>query len=156
VDAAVSRPGIPEKERQENVIKEGSRVKLNYTLKVDGDPIQSTAGKEPISYTQGSRQILPALERELEGLEVGDKKTVELPPEEGYGRRNPEAVRQVPRSLFPDPENIQLGRRVQAESEGGTFDASVADVGPDFVTLDLNHPLAGRTVVFEVEVVEVL
>lgn len=137
------------------MIRNGARVKLHYTLKVDGEVVQSTAGSEPLTFVQGSGQILPGLEKELEGLNEGDKKEVKLPPESGFGERDPEALHKVSRSAFRDPENIEVGQRVTGESGGKRFEASITDVRPDEVTLDMNHPLAGRTLEFQVEVVEV-
>jgi FKBP-type peptidyl-prolyl cis-trans isomerase SlyD len=104
---------------------------------------------------QGSGKILPGLEKELEGLEEGDKKAVDLSPERGYGQRDPEAVRKVSRSAFREPDSIQVGQRVSGESEGKRFEAKIVDVKPDVVTLDMNHPLAGRTLQFHLEVLEV-
>jgi FKBP-type peptidyl-prolyl cis-trans isomerase 2 len=137
------------------VIKNGSKVTVHYILRVDGKEIQSTAGRGPVSYVQGSGQILPGLERALEGLREGDEKTVKLPPDEGYGHRDPQALREVPRSHFKDPEEIQIGKHVAGETENGRFDAIIADVKPEVVTLDMNHPLAGKTLEFQLAVTEV-
>jgi FKBP-type peptidyl-prolyl cis-trans isomerase SlyD len=137
------------------VIQNGSKVKIHYILKVNGDVVQSTAGTEPLCYVQGSGQILPGLEKELEGLNEGDKKQVTLPPDKGYGQRDPEALRQVPRNAFKDSESIRVGLKVAGESERGRFEAFVTDVKPEVVTLDMNHPLAGRTLEYSLQVVEV-
>lgn len=137
------------------MIKDGSKVKVHYTLKVEGNVVQSTSGGEPLTYVQGSGHILPGLEQELEGLNEGDKKEVKLPPERGYGHRDPDALHSVSRSSFKDPENIQVGQRVRGETERGKFEAVISEVKPDVVTLDMNHPLAGRTLEFQLEVKEV-
>jgi FKBP-type peptidyl-prolyl cis-trans isomerase 2 len=105
---------------------------------------------------QGSGQILPGLEKELEGLNEGDKKGIELPPERAYGQRDPEAFREVSLSAFRDPDNLHRGQKVAGELDGRKFEAAVAEVGSDNVTLDMNHPLAGRTLEFQLEVVEIL
>jgi FKBP-type peptidyl-prolyl cis-trans isomerase SlyD len=137
------------------LIQDGATVKVHFTLKVDGQLVQSTAGGEPLTYVQGSGQILPGLEKELEGLNEGDKKAVDLPPEKGYGHRDPDAMRRVSRSAFRDPDNVEVGQRVSGESDGKRFEATIAEVKPDAVTLDMNHPLAGRTLQFQFEVLEV-
>jgi FKBP-type peptidyl-prolyl cis-trans isomerase 2 len=137
------------------VIQKGSKVKVHYTLKVEGQVVQSTFGKDPYAYVQGSGQVLPSLEKELEGLKAGDKKGIELPPERGYGQRDPRAFRKLSLSAFRDPDTIHRGQKVAGELDGQKFEAVVADVGSDNVTLDMNHPLAGRTLEFQLEVVEV-
>lgn len=137
------------------MIEKGSKVKLHYTLKVEGEVIDSTKEREPLTYVHGSAQLIPGLEEGLEGREEGETMGLKLPPERAYGRWNPGAVRTVPVSAFSDPERIAVGRRVQGETNGRSFEASVTEVDADKVTLDLNHPLAGKTLEFEVEVVEV-
>jgi FKBP-type peptidyl-prolyl cis-trans isomerase 2 len=137
------------------VIQNGSKVKVHYALKVEGQVVQSTFGQDPLTYVQGSGQILPSLEKELEGLNEGDKRAIELPPERAYGQRDPEAFRKVSLSAFRDPDSIRRGQKVAGELEGRKFEAAVAAVGSDGVTLDMNHPLAGRTLEFQLEVVEV-
>ena len=137
------------------MIERGSKVKLHYTLKVEGNVVDSTKEKEPLAYVHGSGQLIPGLEERLEGRKQGEKMGVTLSPEKAYGQRKPEAVRTVAKSVFANPERIAVGSRVQGESDGRRFEASVTEMGPDKVTLDLNHPLAGKTLEFDVEVVEV-
>ena len=137
------------------MIKDGSKVAINYTLTVDGRVVDSSEGKEPLSYTQGSGQIIPGLEEQLKGLAKGEKKTVEVPPAKGYGERNDAAVQKVPRSSFKDGGDLEVGMMVSGQAQDQNFQAKVIEVGDKDVTLDLNHPLAGKTLNFEVEVVEV-
>lgn len=139
----------------DETIENGSKVKFHFTLRVDGDVVQSTEGEEPLAYVQGEGRLLPALEEELAGLREGDTKKLELPPERAYGSRNPEAVRTVSRSSFDEPNALQVGARVRGEASGTPFEAFVTDIGSEKVTLDFNHPLAGKTLEFDVKVVGV-
>lgn len=137
------------------MIKSGSEVKLHYTLHVDEKLVESSQGGEPLSYIHGQKQIIPGLEAQLEGLSAGEKKEVTVTPEQAYGERTDEAIRQVPKSAFQAPDQLNVGDMVSGEVGGNPFQARVADVGSEDVTLDLNHPLAGKTLAFEIEVVEV-
>ncbi len=138
------------------MIKEGSTVKVHYTLAVDGETVETSRGREPLTYVQGAKQVLPALEDSLEGLSEGDKASVELPPEKAYGPWSAEALQEVPKESFRDPDTLKVGSTVEGKtSQGKPFQATVAKVGEEHVTLDLNHPLAGKTLKIDVEVVEV-
>lgn len=134
------------------MIQSGSTVKILYTLTVEG---QVVSRNEPVTYVQGQGQILPGLEEELLGLGQGVKATVKVPPERGFGKRNPGAVREVPKSAFKHPERLNEGDPISVESGGEPINARVVEVRPNRIVLDLNHPLAGKTLDFEVEVVEV-
>ena len=138
------------------MIKDGSEVKLHYTLTVDNEVIDSSRERgEPISYTHGQGQIVPGLEEQLLGMAAGDTKTAEIPPDKAYGERRDDAMQAVPKTSFHDAGQLKQGDVVTGESQGRTFQAMVADVGEDEITLDLNHPLAGKTLHFDVEIVEV-
>lgn len=137
------------------MIEKGSKVKFHFTLKVDGNVVQSTEGEEPLSYVQGSGELMPALEEGLEGMSEGESKQLELPPEQAYGPRNPEAVKTVEKSAFSEASDIEVGSRVRGEAGGAPFEATVAEVGNEKVKLDFNHPLAGHTLQFDVTVVGV-
>jgi FKBP-type peptidyl-prolyl cis-trans isomerase SlyD len=128
---------------------------MHYTLTVDGEVVDSSQGGEPLAYVQGQGQIIPGLERQLEGLEVGDTKSAEVAPADGYGEADPERIQAVPKSNFREPDQLEAGIMVSGQTEQGTFQARVAEVGDETVTLDFNHPLAGKTLSFQVEIVEV-
>ena len=136
-------------------IKDGSKVSINYTLKVEGEVVDTSQGREPLQYTQGSGQIIPGLEKELKGLKKGDKKSVTVNPDEGYGRHNPDAIQKVPRDAFKDTKNLKKGDVVGGNVSGQRFQAVVVDMNEKEVTLDLNHPLAGKTLNFDIEIVNV-
>ena len=137
------------------VVQKGSAVKINYTLTVDGKVLDSSVGQEPLSYIQGANQIVPGLEEELQGLKAGDKKKVTVAPEKGYGIRDQSAVRKVPKTSFQNMEGLQVGSVVSGQSNGRKFQATVAGIEAKEITLDFNHPLAGKTLNFDIEVVEV-
>lgn len=137
------------------MIKKDSQVKIHYTLKVDGEVADSSEGKEPLAYVQGKGQIIPGLEEELEGMEVGDKKEVSVAPEKGYGPYNPNATQKVPRDAFAGSDELIVGEMVLGNAGGREFQAKIIEIDDKEVSLDLNHPLAGKTLKFSVEIVEV-
>ncbi len=136
-------------------IKKGSNVRMNYTLTVDGKVVDSSSGREPLSFEQGAGQIIPGLEKALEGLKNGDKKQVTVPPEEGYGVIDPKAVQKVPKASFKDMKNLKVGMPVRGQQGNRPIQATVVAIGAKEITLDFNHPLAGKTLNFDVEIVEV-
>lgn len=137
------------------MIKKDSKVKIHYTLKVDGEVVDSSEGKDPLEYVQGAQHIIPGLEEALEGLKTGDKKEVTVSPEQGYGPHNPDAMQKVPKSAFHGADGLVVGEMVMGNAGGREFQAKIVDVTDEEVTLDLNHALAGKTLEFSVEVVEV-
>jgi FKBP-type peptidyl-prolyl cis-trans isomerase SlyD len=136
------------------MIKKGSTVKMHYTLKVDDQTIDSSEERGPITFVQGEGQIIPGVEKQMEGLEAGDKREFTVEPEEGYGARDPEATHNVPKGAFGNVDKLVVGDMVTGEVGGRTFRARVDRIGPEEITLDLNHPLAGKTLQFYVEVLE--
>jgi FKBP-type peptidyl-prolyl cis-trans isomerase SlyD len=138
-------------------VADGRIVCLDYTLRLDNDEVVDTSEeREPIEFVQGQRQIVPGLEDALYGMEAGDGKSVVVEPAEGYGERNPEASQDVPRDAFQEGAELEPGMPIQvSDGSGRTATAFVAEVGDDAVKLDFNHPLAGETLHFDVEVVDV-
>jgi len=137
------------------MIKSGSTVKLHYTLTVDGEVLDSSTDGEPLSYVHGQGQIIPGLEEELEGLGAGEKKAVEVSAAKGYGERQPEAIQEIPRTAFRDPERLKVDDGFSGMAGGQPIQGRIAEVRPDSFVVDLNHPLAGKTLHFAVEIVEV-
>ena len=131
-------------------------VAIEYTLKDDqGNIIDASDGRGPLEYLQGYQNIIPGLERELEGLKAGDQKTVVVKPEEGYGVREESRIHQVPKNKFP-PGSYAVGDHVTATApDGGEMDARITAMDAKNYTLDFNHELAGKTLNFEITVVEV-
>ena len=137
-------------------IKTNSVVTLHYTLKDDGgEVIDRSAPQHPLAYLHGHGNLVPGLERELEGKSAGDKFTVKVLPAEGYGEYNRELVQQVPRRTLKGLAKITVGMRLQADTPEGPRALTVTRVAGDMVTLDGNHPLAGKNLNFDIAIEEV-
>lgn len=133
-------------------------VLIHYTLKDNsGQVLDSSEGKEPLAFIQGIGNIIPGLEEELETKSVGDKIAAVIAPEKAYGVRDDANVHVVPLSSFQaeGDEKLEVGMQVRVETNQGVSIADVAKIEGEDVTLDLNHPLAGETLHFDVEVVDV-
>lgn len=121
----------------------------------DGSQITSTRGHQPLVYMHGTGSIVAGLEEALEGRSPGDRFEVTVPPEKGFGPRHPELVQTHPRSIITDGAEPQVGARLDAQTAKGPMEVVVTAVEGDSVTVDGNHPLAGRTFTAQVEVVDV-
>jgi len=131
-------------------------VSIHYTLKNDaGEVLDRSAGGEPLTYLHGHGNLIPGLERELAGKSAGDKLQVTIAPADAYGEYDPQLVQRVPRRTLKGLADIRVGTRLQAQTEQGARAVTVTQIVGDMVTLDGNHPLAGNTLHFEVEVAEV-
>ncbi len=139
----------------EMTAKSGSNVSMNYTLKVDGKVVDTSEGHEPLVFVLGSGQIIPGLDEQLVGMKKGDKKHVVVSPDKGYGELDEKAVQKVPRTAFQGMKDMKVGDVVTGRTEDQEIHARVASIGKDEVTLDFNHPLAGKTLEFDVEIVSV-
>lgn len=129
---------------------------FHYTLTDDaGQVIDSSEGREPLTYLHGNSQIVPGLEKQMEGRKVGDKFKAEVSPEEGYGVRHDELMQEVPKEAFQGVEDIQPGMQFQGRGPQGDINVTVKKVEGDKVFIDGNHPLAGKTLNFAVEVTDV-
>ena len=138
-------------------IASGSVVGIDYSLHLgDGKVIDASGPGEPMSYLHGEGQIVPGLESALEGLSVGDEKQVVIQPGQGYGEHDPQGIQEVPKGAFPPAFEPKVGMELTAEGpDGEPVPFSVREVRPETVVIDLNHPLAGKTLHFDVTVQEV-
>ena len=136
------------------MIKKNSVVSLIYCLKNSNEEEMDRADKDkPFAYLHGNGQMVPGLEKELEGLAVGDKKDVTVSPAEGYGDLNPQLRMEVDRANFPKEADIQPGVQFEGQGDGGTRTVfTVKAVVGDKIQVDGNHPLAGETLHFSVEI----
>lgn len=131
-------------------------VTIHYTLRDDADEvIDSSADGEPLAYLHGHGNIIPGLERELAGKNAGDRLKVRVPAADGYGEYDRALVQQVPRRTLKGIANLKVGMRLQAGTQHGQRPVTVTRIAGDMVTLDGNHPLAGRNLQFEVEITAV-
>lgn len=130
-------------------------VSLDYVLKLDNDEvIDRSEENAPLEYLHGYKNIVPGLESELEGLKIGDEKSVTVPPKLGYGERDSEEIAEYPRDTFPDSLKLEVGEPIaMRDSESGeSFQAFISDIQTDKVLLDFNHPLAGETLHFSIKI----
>ncbi|CCH48242.1 FKBP-type peptidyl-prolyl cis-trans isomerase [Pseudodesulfovibrio piezophilus] len=139
--------------------QQGSTVKVHYTgtLKDDGSQFDSSEGREPLEFKLGEGMVIAGFERAVLGKSVGETVSVEIPPEEGYGEPNDELVFQVRKEQIPPNVELEEGIMLEIRSEDGTpAYVHVTTIEEDLVTLDGNHPLAGKILCFDIEVVEVI
>lgn len=135
----------------------GDTVTVDYTGKLeDGTVFDSSEDREPLEFTIGEDQVIPGFEKAVVGMNPGESKTAKLPVEEAYGPRRDDMVFEVDPAQFPEDLDPEVGERLQVRQETGeTFEVTVADVGESAVTLDANHPLAGRELTFDIELKEI-
>lgn len=138
-------------------VKQGDTVEMHYTgTLLDGSTFDSSEGRDPLKFEVGSGQIIPGLDNALPGMEVGDRKRVEVPCKEAYGPINPGARQEISRDSIPGEIALEPGTRLQMQSpDGQVLPVMVVEVAETSVTLDANHPLAGQDLVFEIELVSI-
>ncbi|ARC89544.1 peptidylprolyl isomerase [Rhodovulum sp. MB263] len=138
-------------------VKPGDKVRIHYTgTLADGSTFDSSQGRDPLEFTVGSGQIIPGLDAALPGMSEGDTKTVEVPCADAYGTHNPDATQAIPRDQVPDNVPLEVGTRLNVQtSEGQVLPVTVSDVTEEVVLLDGNHPLAGKDLTFEIELVSI-
>jgi len=136
--------------------EDGDRVKVHYTGTLDdGTVFDSSRERDPLEFELGAQQVIPGFEDAVRGLEVGDSVEVSVSPDEGYGERNEELMVDVARSDLPEGLDPEVGQTLEVRTEDDEpMAAWVAEIGEESITVDLNHPLAGRELNFEVELVE--
>lgn len=139
-------------------VKPGDTVRIHYTgTLADGSTFDSSAGRDPLEFTVGSGQMIPGLDIALPGMAVGDKKVVEVPCAQAYGEADPNARQAVPRAEIPADIPLDLGTQLQVQTPTGqVMQVVVAEVTDTEVTLDANHPLAGRDLTFAIELMDIV
>ncbi len=140
----------------EKVITKGSKVKFDYVLTVEGHQIESTKDKGPLEFVQGEGKIFLGLENQMYGLKTGEKKMIKVAPEGGYGTINPEAFDEVDKSRLPKDLELKEGLRIRGQGPGGeNFPVVIKEVREKTVVIDFNHPLAGKELIFDIEVISI-
>jgi FKBP-type peptidyl-prolyl cis-trans isomerase SlyD len=142
---------MPPQQIEDNVV-----VTLQYKLWLDdGEMVEESDADDPLMYLHGHDNIIPGLERALQGMRVGDKKRIVVEPEDAYGEYDPDDVEELALSALPPELNPEVGMVLAMEdSEGHEFEAVVTDLDEDTITLDFNHPMAGERLTFDVTITE--
>ena len=137
--------------------KSGDTVKIHYTGTLeDGNKFDSSAGREPLEFAMGSGQVIAGFDNAVDGMAVGESKTVTIAPDEAYGDRHEQLVQQVPRTSLPDDMTPEVGMQLQSQSpDGQIMNLIIAEVAEESITVDANHPLAGQALTFAFELVEI-
>lgn len=138
-------------------VKSGDTVRIHYKGTLDGGEVfDSSEGRDPLEFVVGSGQIIPGLDKAIPGMKVGDKKTVNVPVDEAYGAHDPNGLQAVERSQFPADIPLEAGTPLQVQTpDGRQIAVTIYEVREDEVILDANHPLAGRDLTFDIELVEI-
>lgn len=137
-------------------VKKNTVVTIDYTLKDDeGNILDTSKGRRPLKYLHGNGNLIPGLENALEGKEKGTSFQVVVKPEDGYGFFNENLVQELSKDLFEDSENLQVGMQFQAQTEQGSYILTIIEVKADSVVVDGNHPLAGKNLNFDIDIIDI-
>ena len=138
--------------------KKGDKIKVHYTGKFkDGTVFDSSRERDPLEFTIGAGQLIKGFDAAVRGMEIGEQKTVEISSENGYGKKARSLITLVKKAEFPDGITPTVGLQLQTEDTNGSpVNMRVTKIEGDDVTLDANHPLAGRTLIFEMELMEIV
>ncbi len=137
--------------------KNGDNVKVHYTGKLtSGEQFDSSSNREPLAFTVGAGQMIKGFDEAIPGMAVGDKKTINISPENAYGPQNKDAIIEFPKSNIPEDMKLEKGMKLQLQNQDGQpIPVVVTEVKDDMVILDANHELAGKELVFDIELVEI-
>ncbi len=138
-------------------VKAGDLVKVHYTGKLtSGEQFDSSTGREPLEFTVGAGQMIKGFDAAMPGMTIGEKKTIQIAPEDAYGVRSEEAIIPFPASNVPEGMKLELGMTLSLNNEmGQPFPVVVMEIKEDVILLDANHFLAGKELVFDIELVEI-
>ncbi len=140
-----------------DVVSDGKVISFNYTLRTeDGEVLDASDAGEPLAYLHGAENIVPGLEEQLTGRKRGDAFEAKVKPEDGYGVRDPNGLRPIPREAFPEDAELEAGMELVVEDdEGNLTPIWIVDIREDMVIIDTNHPLADITLCFSIEIVDI-
>ena len=139
-------------------VQNGDKVKVHYHGKLrSGETFDSSDGREPLEFTVGSGQVIKGFDDGVKGMQVGDKKTVEIASGDAYGEKSQDMIIEFPKNQFPEDMNPQIGQQLMmSNGSGQSFPVTIMEVQEETVLLDANHPLAGQELVFDIELVEIV
>jgi peptidylprolyl isomerase len=137
--------------------KKGDKVKVHYNGKLtSGEQFDSSEGREPLAFTVGAGQMIKGFDDAIPGMVVGEKKTINIAPENAYGEKNMEAIIEFPKSNIPSEMKLEAGMKLQLQNQAGQpIPVVVTEVKDEVVILDANHELAGKDLIFDIELVEI-
>jgi peptidylprolyl isomerase len=139
------------------MIADGKKVRIHYTGTLnDGTQFDSSAGRDPFEFEIGAGKVIPGFDIAVRSMEIGDKKTVTIPTAEAYGEVREEIIGDLPKDMFPPEMNLAVGLPLQMMSPQGPVMVTIKEIKETAVTVDANHPLAGKDLTFELELLEVL
>jgi peptidylprolyl isomerase len=139
-------------------VKDGDVVRVHYTGKLtNGEQFDSSTGREPLEFTVGAGQMIKGFDDAMPGMTVGEKKTINIPAENAYGEKNEHAIIEFPKTNVPPEMKLEVGMQLQLkDQDGNPLPVTVTDIKEDAVVLDANHMLAGKELVFDIELMEIL
>lgn len=149
------RKVIPEKRGEKTLVKKGDRIKVQYTGTLqDGTIFDKSKEEEPLEFTVGSGQIIPGFDKAVEGMKLNEEKKVTINPEDAYGKRDETAIREFPKNSLPEDFKPEKGMVIRLQDQTGrAIPGRIADINENSVTIDLNHPLAGKELTFNIKVI---
>ena len=138
-------------------VENNSKVKVHYTGRLeDGNQFDSSQGREPLAFTVGAGQMIPGFEKAVIGMMLNESKTVNIPCDEAYGQRNEQLIQEVPKSALPAEINPYVGQQLVSQTQSGQqIPVTITSVKSETVVVDANHHLAGKDLIFDIEVVEI-
>jgi peptidylprolyl isomerase len=137
--------------------KQGDKVKVHYTGKLlNGEQFDSSTGREPLEFTVGAGQMIKGFDDAIPGMAVGDKKTINIAPEHAYGEKNEDAIIEFAKENIPADMKLEVGMQLQLRNqEGHPIPVTITEIKDDVIVLDANHMLAGKELIFDIELVEI-
>ncbi len=141
-----------------SIVKKGNKIKVEYEGRLEDGTVFDSSDKHemPLEFTVGAGQIIKGFEEAVVGMEIGQEKEITIQPNEAYGRHNPELVKEMPKDCFPEDQEVSVGMIFMMDLENGKqIPIRISKVSEDTVTIDLNPPLAGKTLIFKIKIVEI-
>ncbi|MDI9337707.1 MAG: peptidylprolyl isomerase [Alphaproteobacteria bacterium] len=140
-----------------SIVKKGDNVKVHYTGKLEnGHVFDSSQGRQPLGFKVGAGQMIAGFDKGVEGMKVGEHKTIQIPFNEGYGAKKEHMIFKFPKDKFPKDNNPEIGKELNMmDEEGRNFTVKIIAIHDDHITLDANHFLAGENLIFDIEMIEI-